>query len=254
MKWHRIATGFRMSLNMLLRRRIVLIVLTLIPPIFLSVVQMTAAEKVIQFQLASLDEPTYVELFQRGISLIFFSVTSTGFLTSFLALNLVQLDFEVNRRLVICGYHPVELLLSKVILLLLIIGVMAIYLAVLTHSFYRIEHFGGYVVGLAMIGFVYGSYGLAIGSMIHGELEGIFLIVLLANIDVGWIQNPVFFADAQNREIIKYLPGYFPSQSAIISALTDYSAVNARLNSFLYGAGFLFIGMLISYKQLKKHH
>jgi hypothetical protein len=253
MKWHRIATAFRMSLNMLLRRRIVLIALSLIPLIFLSVVQLTAAEKVIQFQLASLDEPTYVELVQRGISLIFFSVTSTGFLTSFLALNLIQLDFEVNRRLVIGGYHPVELLLSKAMLLLLIIGVMATYMAILIHLFYPIRHFVGYVLGLSMIGFVYGCYGLAIGSVIHGELEGIFLIVLLANIDVGWVQNPVFFADAQNREIIKYLPGYFPSQAAIISALTDYSAINARLNSFLYGTGFFFFSLFNSYKQLQKH-
>ena len=116
---------------------------------------------------------------------------------------------------------------------------------------FDVRHFNGYVVWLTLIGFVYGCYGLLIGSLVDGELEGILLIVLLANIDVGWLQNPIFYADSHNKEIIRYLPGYYPSQSAIISAATDYSATAARHMSLMYGSMVLLLSMLIFYIKMK---
>ncbi len=248
----RITTGLQMTIRMLVRRRIILIALIFIPTIFLGVVEITGSPTITPFQLASLKDPVFVELEQRVISLIFFSVTSCGFLVSLLALNLVQIDQEVSRRLIICGYHPVELLISKLLTILLIIVLVSTYVGLLTHWLHPAEHFGGFVIGLAMTGFVYGSYGMLVGSILRGELEGIFLIVLLANIDVGWLQNPVFFAEAQNREMIKYLPGYFPSQSAIIAAVSDFSAVKARISSFLYGIGLLAVALAIYYLKMRK--
>lgn len=40
---------------------------------------------------------------------------------------------------------------------------------------------------------MYSCYGLMVGAISLHELEGIFLIVLLANIDVGWLQNPSYY-------------------------------------------------------------
>lgn len=247
----RIITGLSMILRMLLRRRIILIALAVIPVVFLSVVQLTASHDIILFRLASLDESIFIEVSQIGVSLTFFAVTSTGFLVSFLALNLIQIDSDVNRRLVICGYHPIELLISKLLTLLLMIWSIAIYLGLLTNAFFSIKHLLMFIFGLTLIGFVYGCYGLAVGSLIKGELEGVFLIVLLANIDVGWLQNPTFYAEAQNKAIIRYLPGYFPSQSAIIAAFTDYSGTHARMYSILFGSGFLLLSMLIFYNKMR---
>jgi hypothetical protein len=251
MSTKRIITGFSMILKMLFRRRIVIISLLVIPVVFLSVVELTTSLRIIQFRLASLNENTFIQESQRGISLVFFSVTSTGFLVSFLALNLIQTDSDVNRRLVICGYHPIELLLSKLFSLLLMILSIAVYIGLLTSAFFSVSHIPMYIFSLTLIGFVYGCYGLAIGSMIKGELEGIFLIVLLANIDVGWLQNPTFFAEAQNKMIIRYLPGYFPSQSALVAAFTDYPGFNPRVYSILYGSGFLVLSMLVFYNKMR---
>jgi len=251
MRVKRIIIGLSMILRMLLRRRIILLALAVIPVVFLSAVHLTTSDNVVPFRLASIDESTVIEASQKGISLIFFAVTSTGFLVSFLALNLIQIDSAVNRRLVICGYHPIELLISKLCTLLLMIWTMAIYLGLLTNTFFPVKHLLMFIYGLTLIGFVYGCYGLAVGSLIKGELEGVFLVVLLANIDVGWLQNPTFYAEAQNKAIIQYLPGYFPSQSAIIAGLTDYSAINARLYSILIGSGFLLLSMLIFYNKMR---
>jgi hypothetical protein len=247
----RIGTGVLMVLRMLFRRRVVLILLVLMPVVFLSVVEWTASTKMILFRLASLDKLTFIEETQKHISLIFFSVTSTGFLVSFLALNLVQINSEVNRRLVICGYHPLELLVSNLIALLLVIFLIAIYIGLMINVFLPVRHLPAYVTGLVNIGFVYGCFGLAIGSLVKGKLEGVFFIVLLANIDAGWLQNPMYYAEAQNNVIIRYLPAYYPSQSAIIAAFTDYSGANAVFFSILYGSGFLIVSLLVFYNKMR---
>ncbi len=251
MNTKRIITGLSMILKMLFRRRIVIISLIVIPVVFLSVVEMTASSKTILFRLASMDEKVFITEIMKSVSLVFFSNTATGFLVSFLALNLIQIDSQVNRRLVICGYHPSELLLSNLLALLLMILSIAVYIGLLINFFVPIEHLPMYILSLMLIGFVYGCYGLTIGSLIKGKLEGVFLIVLLANIDVGWLQNPMYYAEAHNNIFIRYLPAYFPTQSAIIAAFTDYSGTNARLFSILYGSVFLILSLLIFYNKMR---
>jgi len=244
MSENRIYISIVMILRMLFRRRIVLILLIVIPVVFLSVVSFTTSDRVVPFRLASLKEEKFIEVSEKEISLLFFSVASVGFLVSFLALNLIQKNSDLNRRLIICGYHPLELLLSNFISLFLLNLLISIYVGLLSRSYFNIDHLGMMIFGLALTGFVYGGYGMAVGSLIKGELEGILLIVLLVNIDAGWLQNPLFYAEAQNQIIIRYLPAYFPSQTSIIASFTGYSGKVASFKSLLYGFGFLLISMM----------
>lgn len=240
-----------MILRMLVRQKIVIILLLIIPAFFLSVVEFTTSDRMLPFQLASVGEDVFINISEKGISFIFFAVASSGFLVSFLGLNLIQKDNIVNRRLIICGYHPIELLISILLSLFLAIALIAVYVGLLTNAFYTIDHLGRFILGLVLIGFVYGSYGLAVGSIIKVELESILMIVLLVNIDVGWLQNPLFYAEAQNQIIIKFLPAYFPSQTAIITAVTDFSSVSATAYGILYGLIFLIFSMLIFFYKMR---
>ena len=251
MSINRILTGLSMVLRMLFRQRIVIILIVVIPAAFLSVVELTTTERLLPFRLASLDEKVFIEISEKGISFVFFAVASSGFLISFLALNLIQKNNEVNKRLIICGYHPIELLISILLTLFFMILLIAIYVGLLTNVYYSISHLPMFIYGLMLIGFVYGCYGLTVGSLIKGELEGILLIVLLVNIDVGWLQNPLFYAEAQNQNIIQFLPAYFPSQTAIITAFTEYSSSNASLYSLIYGSVFFTLSMLIFFNKMR---
>lgn len=240
-----------MIFKILVRQKIVIVLLLIIPAFFLTIVEFTTSGRMLPFQLASLDDNVFIEISEKGISFIFFAVASSGFLVSFLALNLIQKNNSVNRRLIICGYHPIELIISILLTLFLVVVLIAVYVGLLTNAFYSIDNLGRFILGLVLIGFVYGSYGLAIGSLVKAELEGILLIVLLVNIDVGWLQNPLFYAEAQNQIIIKFLPAYFPSQTAIITAVTDYSAANAIGNGIVYGLVFLIFSMLIFFFKMR---
>ncbi len=247
----RITTSLFMILRMLLRRRIVLILLAVIPVVFFSVVAFTTPDRKVPFRLSSLDGNIFIAASEKQIALVFFAVAVAGFLMSFLAMNLIQKNSKINRRLILCGYHPLELLLSNLLALTLIIVLISVYVGLITSAFFHVSHPGLMIFSLALTGFVYGGYGLVVGSLVEGELEAILLIVLLANIDAGWLQNPIFYAEAQNQVIIHWLPAYFPSQSAIFAAFTDYSILRASLASLLYGSGFLAFSMLIFYLKMR---
>lgn len=240
-----------MTMRMLVRQRIVLILLAIIPAVFLFTVVATTPETLITFRIASLSKDIWIEVQEEQISLIFFAVASAGFLVAFLALHLTQKDSEVNRRLVICGFHPLTLLFAQLSLLILVIVLIAVYVSLFVRCFFAVEHIGGLILGLSLTGFVYGCYGMLIGSVIKGELEGILMIVLLANLDAGWLQNPLFYAGAQNQVIIQYLPAYYPSQVSIIAAFTDYDMLSAGMYSLLYGIIFMIFSMLIFFTKMR---
>lgn len=249
---NKIITGLWMNLRILARQKIVLILLLIIPAFFLTIVELTTADRILPFQLASLEDEVFINISEKHISFVFFAVASAGFLVSFIALNLIQKNNKVNRRLIICGYHPVVLITSILLALFLVLTLIAIYVGLLASAFFEVDHLGRFILSLMLIGFVYGSYGFAMGSLVKMELEGILLIVLLVNIDVGWLQNPLFYADAQNQIIIKFLPAYFPSQAAITTAVTDYSAVAAAYKGFLYGFGFLAFSILVFFYKMRR--
>lgn len=247
----RIRTGIYMILRMLLRRQIAVVLIAVIPIAFLTVVEFTTSERLLPFRLASLSDDVIIETSEKGISFVFFAIASAGFLVSFLALNLIQKNNSVNRRLIICGYHPIEILISSLSTLFIMILLIAIYVATITNFLFPVNHLFLFFYSLVLIGFVYGCYGLLIGSLVKGELEGILFIVLLVNIDAGWLQNPLFYEEAQNKMIIRFLPAYFPSQTAIIAAFTDYSASNPGWNSILYGSIFLVLSMYIFFNKMR---
>ena len=247
----RIITSTQMILKMLFRRRIVIILLLVIPAFFLGIVELTTSEHGLLFKLASLSEEPIVPVSLKQISHVFFSVACVGFLVSFLALYLIQKNTRANRRLIICGYHPTELLLANFAALVFVIIVIGFYVGGIANAFVKISHTWLFIFGLVLTGLVYGSYGLLVGSLVKGELEGILLIVLLVNIDAGWLQNPLFYAEAQNQVIIRYLPAFFPSQASIIAAFTEYSIWPATIGSLVYGFVLLIITSAIFYLRMQ---
>ena len=251
MKWNKIYTSSYMTFLMLVRRRIVLLLIILIPVIFLSVVNWTSSDHLIPFQLMSLEGEPSIEAGQRYISNVFISVASAGFLISFLALNLVQRNESTNKRLIVCGYSPIELLLSNFITISIVVILISIYITALSTAFIEVEHITAFAISLMAIGFVYGTYALVIGSLIKGELEGILFVVLLANIDAGWLQNPIFYSGADNKEFISYMPAFYPSQSALIASFSDYSIAEPLIGSLIHGLVFLGLATTLFFYKMR---
>lgn len=255
MSWQRFITSLNMHFKMLMRRRIVLLLLSIIPCIFIFVVHLTSSENDILFELGMADAKTIIKAPQVNVALIFVTLATIGFLSSFLSINLVQQYQGINRRLIICGYQPGELIFSGLFIMLIMNLLLVICIGSAIILFFQPENPASMMLGLLFTGLTYGSYGILVGSLVKGELEGTLLVILLANIDAGWLQNPLFFAEARNKFIIQLLPAYHSSQISIAATFTNLSLLKPIIASLIYTACFLGLSLLISYYKMrvKKH-
>ena len=255
MRWQRFLTSLKMHFRMLVRRKIVLLLLSVIPCLFILMVQLTSSKNEIFFQVGIADSITILKAPEVNVALIFVTLATTGFLASFLSLNLVQQYQGINRRLIICGYHPAELFISGLCIMLLMVLLLVVCIGSAILLFFHPANPVFVILGLLFTGLTYGSYGILVGALVKGELEGTLLVILLANIDAGWLQNPIFFSEARNKLIIQLLPAYHSSQISIAAAFSDLSVQKPILLSLIYTGVFLTFAFMISYYKMgiKKH-
>lgn len=243
MRLTNVLASAQMTAKEIFRNRFALVLLFTIPGLFFVLIWLTTGDNTVAFKLPSVSADELIEVGARDQSLVFMGVASVGLITAFLAMSLIQKNSEVNRRLVLCGFRSSELLTGKLAILFLVTVIIATYVAGLLTLFFSPRHFTWLVVGFVASGFVHTCYGLLVGGAVKRELEGVLLIVLLVNIDAGWLQNPVFYAGAHNQALIRLLPAYSPSQSSIIAAFTDHSITSPIGASLLYGSSMLIIAL-----------
>jgi len=246
----RLAIAVAMTLRQLLRSRIVLLLLFIVPTLFYAIIILTTTDEAIAFQLGSLPansagQPVVVQVGKQPEALVFIGLAAVGLLTAFLAMNLVQRQLGATRRLVLCGYRPTELVTAKLVVLVAVIVAISAYVVAALPLFFDPRHMLGVALGFALIGWVYGCYGLLVGALFRRNLEGILFVVLLANIDAGWLQNPIFYADADNQAIIEALPAFFPAQVSMIAAFTDHAVARPAIAALLYGAALLVLALVV---------
>lgn len=260
----RVSTAARLLLKDLLRRRIALVLLFVVPALFDAVVLATTTSREISVTVGSLAEDETVEktstavdrvvdvfiddgsrmLDEQRLSLVFLGTAAVSFLACFLAFNLVHKRRDVDARLVHAGYRAHEVLLAKLIVLLVLVSLLSIYETAILWPWLRPHQATLEVAGFFFGGLIYGCLGMLVGAIVKGELEGIFGIVLLTNIDAGWLQNPIYYAHSQRREIIRALPGYGPAQLAITGAFTDESPHGALSRAALWAGSALVVALL----------
>lgn len=93
-------------------------------------------------------------------------------------------------------------------------------------------------MGLMFLGFIYGAYGGVIGLLSKDFIVGILFIVLLANLDAGWLQNPVFYTYAQDAFLIHCLPSHYPCQFIFAGVFANKINFHALLMRLPYAALF----------------
>jgi hypothetical protein len=215
----RIVTSALLAAADLARNSIAIALLLFAPPLLFGIVFITTGERDIAFQLSTAG-PATLGGSERQLSLLFIGLTAISGVSAFLALLLVLGPVTTDRRLVFEGYHPGELLLGKLLVLAAIAITVAAWVSVLLPLFTHTTRTAGVLLGFLLASLLYATIGLAIGALARREVEGMLVILLLINIDAGWLQNPVFYAHAHQQQLIRLLPAHFPGQVVMVSAFT----------------------------------
>jgi hypothetical protein len=196
-------------------------------------------------RLAAAPTTALLRVDERAQSFVFLAVAAASVLGAFMASSLVQRRVAASRRLVLCGYAAGELIAAKLVVLLVIVAASALYNGVLVLALVRPERPGEVMLGLALAGLVYGGYGLLTGTLLRRDLETIFALLMLINVDAGWLQNPIYYAGSRSRWLIEGLPGHYPAQTSFLAAFTDYPVHRAALSATGYGAGLILLAFAI---------
>lgn len=252
--WHRTRSCTRLLVVDLSRRPLTFVLIAGLPLLFALVGVATTPSRPGDVKVALLVDPEAISrtthrpvldvlddgvrsLDRRAVALTFLGVAAVGFIAAFFAFYLVHRRLEVDRRLVLAGFRPAELGAAKLATLVGVVTALSAYQLCLLGATEHIAHPVGVFAGLAAAGLVYGGLGLLLGAVSRHELEGLLVIVLLANIDIGWLQNPAYYAESQRRWIIESLPGFYPTQLAMVSVFEPRSLIEAAGWSGLWVAG-----------------
>jgi ABC-2 type transport system permease protein len=124
-----------------------------------------------------------------------------------------------DRRLVLSGYRPGALIAAKTVAAVAVAFVVSGYAALVLLAFWRPAGLGAVVLGFFLAAATYATLGLLIGVLVRGDLEGFFLIIMIALLDT-FLQDPVDNPLA-NKVILEFFPAYAPTQVAAAGAFHD---------------------------------
>ena len=228
---------FWLSWRELWRNRFGLVLLVVIPPLFLAIVEWTTGELPLPIKLYFQNETTSVLLSQRDISLVFIGAAVSGFLTAYYAIVLFHRDFNYFRHCIGMGLSPGQFVGARFLFFLTVVTILALLITVVVGAMTDIRTWVGVFLGYLLLGAVYGAYGGLVGLLSRDFMVAILFVVLLANLDAGWLQNPVFYSTAQETTLIRWLPAFYPCQVVFAAAF------DGRINGWA-------IGMSLGYAML----
>jgi len=223
----------------LIRNKLGLILLFVIPTLFLAVVEWTTGKGALPIDLYFYKQTTHVFINTRELSMVFMAAAIGGFLMSYYAAMLFHKDFEYFRYCISMKLSPVTFIASRFCFFITLVSVLSVYTTLLMRSMMSFSQVFTALLGFILLGCIYGAYGGIVGILSKDFTTSILFIALLANIDAGWLQNPVYYSTAQQSGIIHWLPAFFPCQFIFSSIFSGKINLWAALMSLLY-ASFLF--------------
>ena len=246
-----LSTAFVLTGMTLLRNRVALTLFVVLPVLFYLLIVNTTTDAPVAFTLAAVSADTMIEVSRREEALVFMGLAAVGFISAFLGFYLISRQTEVSRRLLLCGYRSWQVVATRLAVLGCAIVAVSLFCGALLLGFFVPRHIGHVVLGFVLVGTVYGCYGLLAGSIFRRELEGVLSIVLLTNIDVAWLQNPIFYTESKNKFVIQWLPAHLPSQVSMIGAFTDHSIRFPVAASIVYGAALLLLAVVVFWWRMR---
>ncbi|MBN1996028.1 hypothetical protein JW935_00665 [candidate division KSB1 bacterium] len=250
MRFSNLKTAMFLTFQELVRNRIVVLLLGLIPLVFFCLTVLTTKTAPVYFKLVAIFPEPVIRVTQRNAGIVFIGLTTVALLSAFISMVLIQRNTPANRRLILCGFSRMQLVLAKLCVLMTVLLLVSAVFAAVSLIFLRPIYLFYMLMSFLLMGYIYGAYGLMVGALFRRELEGILFVVLLVNIDIGWLQNPLYYQGAQNQQIIRSLPAFFPSQAGMTAAFSDYSIWAVWLKGFFYGTTLLLLVVLIFNKKM----
>lgn len=217
----RLTTGVRSQVLSFLREPLNLVLVLVVP---LLVVEGFGQA------MSSLPETPTMQAVPADAGRMLGAVFSTAFLAGILGLFQAIDARSADERLVLTGFPPSTLLVTRLVTILLVAGVAAAFsFGVLWYSLTPespVLTFGFLVAG----GVSYALVGVLVGTILPREFEGSLVMVFIANMDA-------FFGSSMSKvetTLTHYLPLYYPRRLVESAVLDGTYATDDAVGAVVY--------------------
>lgn len=162
---------------------------------------------------------TEIETTMRAIHGAVMAGNAIAFVTGLCGVFVMGSALAGDRRLVIAGYRPGEIVSARLAVLGAGTALVVAVSAVVTAVSFTPESWIPFITGLALIGLMYAGVGALVGAVLD-KLAATYLILFLALTDLGIVQNPMF-GDGTPDGWAAVLPGYGPSRVMVDGSFSE---------------------------------
>ncbi|MGH3249813.1 MAG: hypothetical protein ACRDOI_26930 [Trebonia sp.] len=225
------------------RNRLAGLLLIIFVPTWYLLLLAMAGHKPLQFKLFSTGQ---VILADGGhLTLITAGLNALTIITGFVVFHSVHAALPFDRRLVFAGYRKTTLVASKTLATAVVAVSVAVYTALVLLAFWRpsLAGFRDITAAYMVIALTYGAFGLLLGVLVKGDLEGFFLIIMGALVDT-FLQNPLGNPLA-NKPILEWFPSFGPMQFAVGGSLGHAAPGGYLVLGLIWAAAFTGAGLVI---------
>ncbi|MEU6281076.1 ABC transporter permease [Streptomyces sp. NPDC047028] len=155
----------------------------------------------------------------RELSQVAGALNTATLIAGFMMFAVTFSTGDFDRRLVLAGSRRVHLVVAKLVALLAVAAVVCGYATGVLCVFWPPRQPLLLAVALLSASATYGVLGVALGTVLRREVEGMFAIVMISMVDVG-LQNPAFSGGA-GSDGVRVLPSYGAFQLATGAAFSS---------------------------------
>ncbi len=206
-------TALRFALRDQTRNRLAGMLLVAFVPVWYLLMLAMVGHQPLTFKLFATGRLLHVNGGQ--LTLISAGFNSLAMIVGFAVFDAIRKTLTFDRRLVFAGYRQVALVGAKTCATALVSTLVACYTALVLIAFWRPTFSGWLAVlaGFTVISLIYGAFGLMLGVLVRGDLEGFFLIIMGGLMD-SFLQNPLGNPLA-NKPLLEWFPSFGPMQFAV---------------------------------------
>jgi hypothetical protein len=179
----------------------------------------------------------------HNLSLLTAGLSAITLIVGFMLFTSTRKDRPFDQRLVLNGYPQPLLILAKLTSLVGVAAAVSLYATGVLMVFWLPGSLPLVWLGFFCAALSYGGFGLLLGVLVRGELEGFFLIIMVSLIDT-FTQNPVGYP-AANQDYIVWFPSFAPTQIAVAGGFTHVAPWSYVLLSLAWLGAFALLGLAI---------
>ncbi|MFF1765942.1 ABC transporter permease [Streptomyces sp. NPDC058249] len=237
--WSCFGTALRFTLVEQARNRLALLIVVLFVPLWTALAFEVVARTELRFHLRPVGR--FVVMDGNVLTQVSGALQALTLVVGFMMFVATARSALFDRRLVQAGFPRSCLGLAKCATLVLVAAAVAVYATAWVHLFWRPAQPVVFAAGMFTGALIYGGIGIVLAAVLHSELAGMFLAIMISSIDL-LLQNPLINPNADSA-VVRYLPAYGAMQTSVAAAGLHVVPFSCLLLSAGWALGTATLGM-----------